>query len=72
MELSKLQQQFLKDVLNAKPMQKIVISVYYIHLGEIKIFDFDANYLKLIPIIDLVNYIEDKRFPDERTTYKVI
>lgn len=72
MELSRLQQQFLKDVLNAKPTQKIVISVYYIHLDKIKIFDFDAGYLKLIPLIELVNYIEDKRFPDERTAYIVI
>lgn len=72
MELSRLQQQFLKDVLNAKPTQKIVISVYYIHLDEIKIFDFDASYLKLIPIIYLVNYIENNNFPDQRSTYKVI
>ena len=71
MQLTKLQQQFINDVLKAKNEQKIIVTTYYIALNEIKIYSFNALLLKLEPIHTLANIIEN--FSDiEISTYIVI
>ena len=71
MQLTKLQQQFINDVLKAKNEQKIIVATYYKALNEIKIYSFNALLLKLEPIQNLANIIEN--FSDiEISTYIVI
>ena len=71
MQLTKLQQQFINDVLKAKNEQKIIVTTYYKALNEIKIYTFNALLLKLEPIHNLANIIEN--FSDiEISTYIVI